>query len=214
MRSRRSDSLIRGITFAAAVTVLVALGVPVAVGQTQDRWTTIDTFSAWDGISNAQPFGCNGGATTYGQVFTVPPKRHFMKSLTVKWTDLTSGYMQIDPSVYAWDGSKATGPQLAGGLFGRYTDHQPGVFYPVSLRLHAHVQPGAQYVAFASIDPYFELCYSSHPQAGWALDLSDAYSGGEFVYQNNDGDESQWTTAPWSSYEDGRDLAFTAYFRK
>jgi hypothetical protein len=42
------------------------------VGQTQDKWTTIDTFSAWDGISNAQLFGCNGGTTTYGQVFTVP----------------------------------------------------------------------------------------------------------------------------------------------
>lgn len=137
-----------------------------------------------------------------------------MKSLTVEWTDLVSGYMQIDPSVYAWDGEKATGPQLAAGLYGRYTDHQPGLFYPVVLRLDAHVVPGAQYVAFASTDPYFDVCAQSQAQAGWALDPSDAYAGGKFVYQNNDGDESQWTTAPWSSYEDGRDLAFTAYFRR
>lgn len=64
MRSRRSYSLIRGITIVAALGAVVGLGVPVAVGQTQDKWITIDTFSAWDGTSNAQPFGCNGATTT------------------------------------------------------------------------------------------------------------------------------------------------------
>lgn len=213
MRSRHSGWLVRGFAFTASA---AALSVPIfsggALAQTQDKWTTIDTFGAWDGSSNAQPFGCNGATTTYGQVFTVPPKRHFLKTLTVKWTDLIDGYMQIDPLVYAWDGTKATGSPLSGGLFGRYTDHPVGDFYFVSLRLHAHVTPGSQYVVFASIDPYFEACQTA--QAGWALDLSDAYPGGEFVYQNNGGDESRWTTAPWSSFADGRDLAFTAYFRR
>jgi hypothetical protein len=49
---------------------------------------------------------------------------------------------------------------------------------------------------------------------GWALDLSDAYSGGQFVYQNNNGDESLWTTTPWSNFGTGWDLAFTATFTK
>ena len=36
---------------------------------------------------------------------------------------------------------------------------------------------------------------------------SDVYSRGEFVYQNNTGDENHWTTTPWETFG-GDDLAF------
>jgi hypothetical protein len=39
--------------------------------------------------------------------------------------------------------------------------------------------------------------------------MTASYAGGTFVYQNNSGDKSQWTTTPWNSF--GLDLAFKAY---
>ena len=70
------------------------------------------------------------------------------------------------------------------------------------------VTPGAQYVVFASIDKDFEQCAGGYV-LGWA-DVSDTvYSGGTFVYQNNGGDESQWTATPWTTF--GFDLALKVF---
>ena len=70
------------------------------------------------------------------------------------------------------------------------------------------VTPGAQYVLFASIDKDYEQCTGDYELA-WGSVSDDAYLRGTFVYQNNSGDESQWTSSAWSVY--GADLAFKAY---
>jgi hypothetical protein len=67
-------------------------------------------------------------------------------------------------------------------------------------------------VVFASIDQDYSQCLNNYETA-WGLDASgDPYSGGGFVYQNNAGDMSQWTTAPWSGFGT-EDVAFKAYLK-
>lgn len=45
-------------------------------------------------------------------------------------------------------------------------------------------------------------------EAGWATVMPGTYSGGNFVYQDNQGDVSKWTTTPWSTFDTATDLAF------
>ena len=63
-------------------------------------------------------------------------------------------------------------------------------------------------VMFASIAKDYEKCTNDY-ELVWG-DVDDtSYSGGTFVYQNNGGDESQWTTVPWTTTY-GKDAAFIA----
>ncbi len=69
--------------------------------------------------------------------------------------------------------------------------------------------PGAQYVLFASLDKDFEKCQNNYTLK-WGLVDDSVYQGGTFVYQNNSGDESQWTATSWSTV--GGDVALIAAF--
>jgi hypothetical protein len=201
----------RGAIAAGIVALGVAVVAPGALAQTDGKKTVIDTTAAWDGTTAANPFGCNGATTTYGQVLTVPAHRHHLTKFAMQWTDLTSGSMVVREELYAWDGTKATGSAIYESPATTYTSGQSG-FYNVTFKYKGKLKPGSQYVAFGSIDKDYEQCTTS--QVGWALDLSDAYSGGDFVYQNNGGDESQWTSTAWSNFGTGWDLAFRATYTK
>ena len=164
----------------------------------------ISTFGKWDGASIIEPFGCPN-TTTYGQVITIPSSKHFMNNFAFSWINLDSGSMVVRGEVYAWDGQKATGNALWEGT-PRTISYNDGVFH----RIHFNtgvlaVTPGAQYVVFTSIDKDFEKCQNNY-QVGWGFIGSDVYPGGNFVYQNNGGDENQWTSTPWSNV--GADAAF------
>lgn len=206
-----SPILRRGAIVAGVVALGVSAFAPGAVASTSGKKTVIDTFGAWDGTDNAHPFGCNGGTSTYGQVLTVPAKRHHLKSFAMKWTDLATGSMVVRTELYAWNGTMATGSAIYEGPATTYTSGQSG-FYDVTFKYKGKLQPGQQYVAFASLDKDYGQC--STYQVGWALDLSDAYTGGEFVYLNSNGDSSQWTTQAWGTFSGGWDAAFRATFTK
>jgi hypothetical protein len=62
-------------------------------------------------------------------------------------------------------------------------------------------------VIFASIDKDFEQCTNDYILEWGSVDDS-AYPKGTFVFQNNSGDENQWTTTSWNTF--GIDLAFKA----
>ena len=211
MRNFIPSSLRRGAIVAGLVALGVSVFAPGAMAQTDTRTTVIDTFGQWDGSSNAHPFGCNGATTTYGQVLTVPAHRHHLTKFPMKWTDLATGSIVARGELYAWDGSKATGSAIYETPAKTYKSGKSG-FYNVTLHYKGRLKPGSQYVAFASIDKDFEQCTTY--QVGWALDETDAYTGGDFVYQNNGGDESQWTSTAWSNFGTGWDAAFTATFTK
>jgi hypothetical protein len=110
--------------------------------------------------------------------------------------------------VYAWDGTKATGSALYESK-PKTISFSDGLFHKVGFRpTLVPVTPGAQYVIFASIDKDYEKCTNSY-EMGWGYIGSDVYSGGGFVYQNNAGDENQWTATPWNTFG-GADIAFKA----
>jgi hypothetical protein len=69
------------------------------------------------------------------------------------------------------------------------------------------VTPGAQYVAFASIDKDFDQCADYSLALGFIGYTGDSYPEGELVYQANFRDAKKWTTSPWGS-ANGLDLAF------
>jgi len=70
--------------------------------------------------------------------------------------------------------------------------------------------PGARYVIFASIDKDYEQCTDSY-ELGWGAVDDSTYSKALFVYQNNSGNEANWTTQSWNGF--GVDLAFKAVLK-
>jgi len=167
--------------------------------------SAISTYSKWDGAATVQPFGCPN-TTTYGQVITIPKSKTHLSKFTFSWINLDSGSLVMRGEVYAWDGQKATGSALYESR-PKTISFGDGVFHKVSFRPTVTVTPGAQYVIFASIDKDYEQCQNNYELA-WGFIGTDVYQGGSFVYQNNSGDENQWTTTAWNSI--GGDAAFKA----
>ena len=209
-RTASTSSFLRraAVAASAAAFIFAAFGSTQASASTTRVRPTINTFKAWDGSQNVIEFGCPN-TTTYGQVITVPAGKTLLNKFTFAWENYAgSGSMVVRGEVYAWDGTKATGASVFESgtrtiAFGDALFHKE-VFKPNG----KSVTPGAQYVLFASIDKNFEQCTGSYT-LGWASVADGTYSGGTFVYQNNGGDESQWTSSSWSTF--GIDLAFKAY---
>jgi hypothetical protein len=118
--------------------------------------------------------------------------------------------MVVRGEVYRWDGEKATGSALYESAPRRiafvHSSYHKESFAPAALA----VEPGAQYVIFASVDKDFKECMPTTWGLSWGFIEDDVYRGGYFVFQNNQGDEGQWTTAPWGSWNGAADAAFTA----
>jgi hypothetical protein len=171
---------------------------------------TINTFPAWDGSSIVQPFGCPD-TTTYGETITVPAGKTTLKKFTFTWQNLETGSMVVRAEVYAWDGTKATGSSLYEKK--KKISFPDSNFHNVTFKSKGiPVTAGSQYVLFTSIDKDYEKCTgdSGGYLVGWGLvTTGDPYTGGGFVYQNNSGNEANWTTVPWSSFGT-EDVAFKA----
>jgi hypothetical protein len=164
----------------------------------------ISTYSSWNGSSVIEPFGCPD-TTTYGQVITMPAGKTHLGKFHFSWINLDSGSMVVRGEVYAWDGTKATGSALYESN-PKTISFNDGLFHKVTFKATlVPVTPGAQYVIFASIDKDYEQCQNNY-EVEWGFVGSDVYPGGNFVFQNNSGDESQWTATPWVDV--GADAAF------
>jgi hypothetical protein len=205
-----SPSLIRRAAVAVGV---VALGVATfaptgAFAHIDKKHATINTYKVWDGSTTIQAFGCPD-TTTYGQVITVPAGKTTLNKYTFYMNDFgATGSMVVRGEVYAWNGTMATGSSLS-ETAARTLDYSDALFHKETFKAGGiTVTPGSQYVVFASIDKDFESCTGSYTN-GWGGVSDSVYSGGTFVYQNNTGDESQWTATPWNTF--GFDLAFKAF---
>ena len=118
--------------------------------------------------------------------------------------------MVVRAHVYRWDAvnNKVQGASLYESLprtiaFANSNFHGQN-FVPPNI----NVTPGAQYVLFASIDWEYVDCTNSY-QLAWGASASDPYSGGAFFYNNDTGNDLQWSAA-WNTFP-GYDLAFKAY---
>jgi hypothetical protein len=197
------------------LTVLAVCSSLAAASATAWAETVIDTTSAWDGSSTVCAFG-RPNTATYGQVVTVPSQDPVLDSFTFYINDFTGSGTTVvfRGEVYAWDGTKATGPNLWEGaprtlpLLGT---PQEVTFNTGGVQLNA----GQQYVIFASVSKDYEQ--NADPSLGcWGYLNASVYNGGGFVFLNNGGDESQWTTIPWDTFFGNGvdDLAFKASFSR
>lgn len=217
----RKSSFVRRATVvtAAAALGMATFGATQASAAQSDvnpaaKHAAINTKKVWDGSSNIQAFGCPD-TTTYGEVITIPDGKTTLNKFSFWMTDFgAQGSMVVRGEVYAWDGTKATGSDLFESdpktlSFGDMAFHR--VAFPTG---GVAVTPGSQYVIFASIDKDYESCTgaSGSYTTGWGSVDDSVYPGGSFVFQNNGGDESQWTTSGWTSF--GYDLAFKAFITK
>jgi hypothetical protein len=166
---------------------------------------SIDTVASWDGSSFISSFGIPN-TQTYGQTVTVPVGLPVLQSFSFE--------MELPPplafrgEVYAWDGTKAAGPNLfesdvtstttGGNVFQLITFDTGGIA----------LVPGGVYVLFASTSKD----NSNHSGRGiWGVtQFDDTYAGGTTVYINNGTDTTKWTSKPWATLPG--DLAFQATF--
>ena len=204
---RRSASVIRrAAVVATAVTLGLTAYLPTQAQASQPAGKGgINTIKVWDHQQEVTSFGCPN-TTTYGQVITATGKS--LKKFTFEFINSSSGgSMDVRGEVYSWNGTMATGSAL-------YESSPRTIAYNDS-SFHAEtwktggvkVTKGQQYVLFASIDKDFESCTNNYT-LGWGSVSDSVYGGGTFVYQNNTGDETQWTMTPWNTF--GIDLAFKA----
>jgi hypothetical protein len=167
----------------------------------------IDTRPSWNGSSSISQFGYPD-SSTFGQTVTASSQDHTLNSFAFE-VKLPSA-MSFRGEVYAWDGTKATGPAL---FESGVTHTTSNTFQLITFNTGGlDLQNGHQYVLFASTARDF-ASNSSVDTGVWASSGLDSYSGGQFVFLNNLGNSSAWTSEAWTTdYIGAGDLAFTADF--
>ncbi|MEP0912397.1 DUF4347 domain-containing protein [Leptolyngbya sp. GB1-A1] len=173
--------------------------------------TRIDTTTSWNGTQAISAFG-ESVTATYGQTFTATATNSVLDSFTFFLNDSST----LDPInfhayVMAWDGAKATGsilyassPQVTAGSSGfeQFTFNTGGI----------QLSAGQKYVAFLNASAYFDGTGGNGTMAA----IGNVYSGGEFVFFNNNANFSLLTRQTWDSIQwfgTGWDAAFRATFR-
>jgi hypothetical protein len=211
-RSVLSSSFLRrsAVAVAAAGLGVIAFAPAQASVNPNAAHGTINTVKGWDHSSTIGSFGCPN-TTTYGEVITIPSGKTKLNKFIFYVTDGgATGSMVVRGEVYAWDGSEATGSAVYESD-PRTVSYGDTDFHPMRFNAGgAAVTAGSQYVIFASIDKDYESCTDNYVQ-NWGEVSDDAYAGGTFVFQNNGGDESQWTATPWTVF--GLDLAMKVTIR-
>ncbi len=137
----------------------------------------------------------------YGQTFSLDTDA-VLNNVVFRINDEGTA-ITYDLNIFAWAGNIATGSVL-----GSASGSTMGVdaMQSVDTSLGALALSAGNYVAFYQA--------SSDGSVDWGSVLSDAYDGGRFVFQNNGGDTSQWTTSSWTVdwQGPGFDLAFELDF--
>jgi hypothetical protein len=211
----------RELRFVLTLLATFALSAPAVTAD-----TTIDTTGSWDGFAGVGLFG--GSNASWGQTITVPEGNTVLDAFTFYIGNYNHpSRLVLRAGVYAWDGSKATGPNvwestprtlsLSGAVFNG-TRLESGSFTPVTFATGGvRLEAGRQYILFGSISKDFEA-YTLGNETVWGF-ISfggplETYPGGSFVALNNGGDESQWTRSDWHPIGNApeNDLAFTASF--
>jgi hypothetical protein len=197
MSSLRPTSLV----FKLALSVMTVLACATTAHATSD----IDTTSTWNGSSSIGSFGVPNTAT-YGQTITTDAAGGILDSFSFYLSSLGSTPFQA--YVFAWDGSKATGPALFTSSVlttGSYSGYQEVSVNTGGVNLAAN---SAYVLAFSTSGLQTGQANRS---SRWGFE-GDVYSGGEFVYLNNTDNLSALTSQAWTAWYDGSDLAFKANF--
>lgn len=165
----------------------------------------LTTTNGWNANATLYAFG-ESNTATYGQTFLAPSAAR-LRSFTLYLAPSNDpGPVEFRFSLFAWDGSKATGPALysspvttTAGRIGL----QAYSFHPSSLNL----TPGSSYVGCVSASGLFDGV-AGHAAAG-AVAAGSADS--HFVFLNNRNDPSQLTNTIWGG-SNNWSLAFVTAF--
>jgi hypothetical protein len=192
---------------------IIAMVLAPAIFCGNEAWAGLNTYKKWDGSQYIYPFGCidRSYSSAYGQVIQIPKSGQTVQMLHKFSFWLAnyqaSGLMAVRAEVYRWDVStdKVTGSALyeSGPRTISFTD---SAFHPISFSPAVPVRSQQTYLLFLSIDKDYGSCSASSLKWGAVGDNTDG--PGTFVYQNNGGNVSRWTTASWKTF--GLDLAFIA----
>ncbi len=184
----------------ASLLMLFTALILLAGGAGAARAGVIDNTSSWDGSSYILAFG-NGPSTpspgnpgdsaTIGEVVTASGNK--LKNFTFYMEQLS---FTFEGYVYAWDGLKATGPML--WRSGPMQTTSAGAPQPITFSPGITVGSGSQYVLFASVSNDY-TGNSSDGGGQWEIERNAGTSSAYFVFDNNGGDPSLWTTATWDS---------------
>jgi hypothetical protein len=164
----------------------------------------INTVPLWDGVSFFSSFGAglHVNTATYGQTIHIAPGSAAVSSFGFE-VGFCTGTVTFRGEIYAWDGAKATGPNLFESPATIATASES--FSLVLFSTPGLVLPPGNYVLFAT---------TSRDQAGataagcrfgnFATDEAypgdTSYPGGISVYLDNGGVTSRWTSGAWNSY--------------
>jgi hypothetical protein len=190
----------------AAISIM-AVG-PTA-GAAAGKKTKIDTYKDWPGAPVIQPWG-NPDTATYGQTITIPKGNKHLKKFSFFMSALaTSGTIRFTGDVYGWDGSKATTEVFESKVKSIDLTAGDPTFKKVTIKTKgAKVTPGQQYVLFLSVSKTYEQT-DPGVMSQWGDLGFDDLAGGNLVFINNGGDESQWTSTSWAQIGTD-DMAFQA----
>jgi hypothetical protein len=193
MTTRRSfrSGLLKAALFSATLLTIFAVS-----AQAQ-----INTIPSWDGSNFISSFGVTNTAT-YGQTITVAAGASQLNSFSFE-IGYCSASVALRGSVYAWDGTKATGSSLFTSAVRTVTAGD--TYTLVTFNTGGITLPAGTYVLFGSTSQDQADAPGSACRWG-SVGNNTAYAGGQFVYINNGPNPGQWTTATWSSIS--QDLAF------
>lgn len=147
--------------------------------------------------------------STIGQVITAPPEDVYLHRFGFYfwfWWYFGDERPPLHAAVYEWNGSRAVGsPLFVSDPYRHPPDNWDdvwGIFETGGLKL----VPGKQYVAFLTTD------FLRVPHDGAVgFSYENEYPGGHFVWQQNHGDPSRFTTVDWNQ-DYSTDLSFYAVF--
>ena len=184
-------------------------GVTGITGSTGPIYSTTTTNDpAWDGSTGLIPYGTLPSQTTvYGQTFQSLNSDSVLSSFTFQ--------VKLDPAakfrgqVFAWDGSKATGPALYTSPPVQTTDGS--VFQPVTFAPNISMTAGTTYVLL--IDTLLDAQSGDYGgSVGYTGVNVDSVPSGKLVFFNAT-TESQVNTQAWDGTFRNDDLAVTIVTR-
>jgi hypothetical protein len=151
--------------------------------------------------------------STVGQVVTVPGGVSSLREFTLWATEPPA--LQFRGFVYAWDGTKATGPLLYEST-GLHTT-AGGTFQAFQLEANVPVTPGTQYVVFLSQAK--DKAADEGISEGEAVGTVEGgfmepppYTEGGFVALPNGFQPERWTSESWMNLSAFMDAYFSATF--
>ena len=190
-----------GIVFRFAVLLSLVAGSLMAD-------SSIDTTSSWNGTTNVPCFGVpNPNIATIGQTISVSTSS-VLTSFAFE-IGACSAAVNIRGEVYAWDGSKATGPNLFESS-GVTTVPAGSQFQLISFNTGGIILPPGNYILFASTSK--DQSGAPAASCGWGDILAPGGPGQFIAFEFNGADPTQWTGQAWNSPA-GSNSAFQAIFQ-